>query len=198
MDTVLIIANVLSFIGNTMFTLSALLKSRKKILLFQSSNHVLAIVSEYLTNAFSAMAQESISLVRNFIFLFIKDNKKMLKFIISILLLVTGATLGVLLNIYLSDNVWYGYLPVLGNLVYSSFVILAFMLNVNELNSVLIIKIGLFVNSILWGIYGYFVMLYPILIFNAINTVFCVISFIRVMIIKKKVKNSINNEENMA
>ena len=198
MDTVLIIANVLSFIGNTMFTLSALLKSRRKILLFQSSNHVLAIVSEYLTNAFSAMAQESISLVRNFIFLFIKDNKKMLKFIISILLLVTGATLGVLLNIYLSDNVWYGYLPVLGNLVYSSFVILAFMLNVNELNSVLIIKIGLFVNSILWGIYGYFVMLYPILIFNAINTVFCVISFIRVMIIKKKVKNSINNEENMA
>jgi len=198
MDTVLIIANVLSFIGNTMFTLSALLKSRRKILLFQSSNHVLAIVSEYLTNAFSAMAQESISLVRNFIFLFIKDNKKMLKFIISILLLITGATLGVLLNIYLSDNVWYGYLPVLGNLVYSSFVILAFMLNVNELNSVLIIKIGLFVNSILWGIYGYFVMLYPILIFNAINTVFCVISFIRVMIIKKKVKNSINNEENMA
>ena len=198
MDTVLIIANVLSFIGNTMFTLSALLKSKRKILLFQSSNHVLAIVSEYLTNAFSAMAQESISLVRNFIFLFIKDNKKMLKFIISILLLVTGATLGVLLNIYLSDNVWYGYLPVLGNLVYSSFVILAFMLNVNELNSVLIIKIGLFVNSILWGIYGYFVMLYPILIFNAINTVFCVISFIRVMIIKKKVKNSINNEEDMA
>ena len=198
MDTVLIIANVLSFIGNTMFTLSALLKSRRKILLFQSSNHVLAIVSEYLTNAFSAMAQESISLVRNFIFLFIKDNKKMLKFIISILLLITGATLGVLLNIYLSDNVWYGYLPVLGNLVYSSFVILAFMLNVNELNSVLIIKIGLFVNSILWGIYGYFVMLYPILIFNAINTVFCVISFIRVMIIKKKVKNSINNEEDMA
>lgn len=198
MDTVLIIANVLSFIGNTMFTLSALLKSKRKILLFQSSNHVLAIVSEYLTNAFSAMAQESISLVRNFIFLFIKDNKKMLKFIISILLLVTGATLGVLLNIYLSDNVWYGYLPVLGNLVYSSFVILAFMLNVNELNSVLIIKIGLFVNSILWGIYGYFVMLYPILIFNAINTVFCVISFVRVMIIKKKVKNSINNEENMA
>ena len=198
MDTVLIIANVLSFIGNTMFTLSALLKSRRKILLFQSSNHVLAIVSEYLTNAFSAMAQESISLVRNFIFLFIKDNKKMLKFIISILLLVTGATLGVLLNIYLSDNVWYGYLPVLGNLVYSSFVILAFMLNVNELNSVLIIKIGLFVNTILWGIYGYFVMLYPILIFNAINTVFCVISFIRVMIIKKKVKNSINNEEDMA
>ena len=198
MDTVLIIANVLSFIGNTMFTLSALLKSKRKILLFQSSNHVLAIVSEYLTNAFSAMAQESISLVRNFIFLFIKDNKKMLKFIISILLLVTGATLGVLLNIYLSDNVWYGYLPVLGNLVYSSFVILAFMLNVNELNSVLIIKIGLFVNSILWGIYGYFVMLYPILIFNAINTVFCVISFIRVMIIKRKVKNSINNEEDMA
>ena len=83
-------------------------------------------------------------------------------------------------------------------MVYSSFVILAFMLNVNELNSVLIIKIGLFVNSILWGIYGYFVMLYPILIFNAINTVFCVISFVRVMIIKKKVKNSINNEENMA
>ena len=57
MDVVLIVANVLSFIGNSLFTLSALLKSKRKILLFQSGNYVLAIVSEAMMSAYSALAQ---------------------------------------------------------------------------------------------------------------------------------------------
>ena len=69
MYTVFIIANVLSFIGNTLFTLSALLKSKRKILLLQSVNHILAIISEFMMNAFSALSQEAVSLTRNAILL---------------------------------------------------------------------------------------------------------------------------------
>ena len=79
MDYVLIIANVLSFIGNSLFTLSALLKSKRNILLFQSSNHVLAIIAEVMMNAYSAMTQEAVSLLRNLILLFLKVKRELYK-----------------------------------------------------------------------------------------------------------------------
>ncbi|MBR6071309.1 MAG: YgjV family protein [Acholeplasmatales bacterium] len=194
MNTVLIIANILSFIGNTLFTISALLKSRRKILIFQSMNHGLAIVSEYMMNAYSAMGQESVSLTRNFILLFLKIKNEFVKFILNIICLIVAVALGVLLNIFLNDNVWYGYLPVIGNLVYSSGVIIAFMIKNNPAKSELFIKVGLFINSIAWAIYGYYVQLYPIMIFNIINMAFCIISILRIFFIRKKRRKLINEE----
>ena len=198
MSTVLIIANIISFVGNTLFTISALLKSKRKILIFQSINHGLAIVSEYMMDAFSAMAQESVSLTRNFILLFLKIKNEFVKFILNIICVIVAVSLGVTLNILLNDNVWYGYLPVLGNLFYSSGVIIAFMIKNNALKSEMFIKIGLLINSVLWALYGYYVLLYPIMIFNIINIVFCIISIIRIIIVKYKKTNIImddNKEE---
>ena len=198
MSTVLIIANIISFVGNTLFTISALLKSKRKILIFQSINHGLAIVSEYMMDAFSAMAQESVSLTRNFILLFLKIKNEFVKFILNIICVIVAVSLGVTLNILLNDNVWYGYLPVLGNLFYSSGVIIAFMIKNNALKSEMFIKIGLLINSVLWALYGYYVLLYPIMIFNIINIVFYIISIIRIIIVKYKKTNIImddNKEE---
>lgn len=187
---VLIIANILSFIGNTLFTLSALLKSKRKILLFQSANHILAIVAEAMMNAYSALAQEAVSLTRNMILLFLNIKSALVKLILNIICVIVAVTTGVLLNIFLNDNVWYGYFPVIGNLFYSIGVIMAFMIKSNPLNSEAIIKIGLFINSVLWAIYGYYVELYPIMIFNIINTVFCVISIVRIIVLFKKAKRA--------
>ena len=188
MDTVLIVANILSFIGNTLFTLSALLKSKRKILLFQSANHILAIVAEAMMNAYSALAQEAVSLTRNMILLFLNIKSAVVKLVLNIICVIVAVSLGVTLNILLNDNVWYGYLPVLGNLFYSSGVIIAFMIKSSSLKAEAIIKVGLLINSILWAIYGYYVELYPIMIFNIINIVFCIISFIRIGIIINKSK----------
>ncbi len=194
-EVILIIANVLSFIGNSLFTLSAILKSKRKILLFQSSNHVLAIVAEFLTKAYSGMVQEGVSLIRNTIFLFVKTEKKIIKLIISLACMALAVTLGILFNIWFSEGVWYGYLPTVGGFIYSTFVILAFMLNINELRAEFILKIGLALNSICWGVYGYFVILYPIMIFNAINFVLCIVSFVRIYITVKKIKEVENKTE---
>lgn len=183
MNLVLIIANILSLIGNLLFTLSSILKNKKKIILFQSSNYVLAVISEYMTEAYSGMVQEGVSLIRNIILLFVKTEKKIVKLLITVLCVLVAVTAGIIINILKNGNVWYGYLPVIGTIVYSTAVILAFMLNVSELRSELIIKIGLFINSFIWSTYGFFVKLYPIMIFNIITIILCIISFIRIKMV---------------
>jgi len=195
MDPILIIANVLSLIGNALFTLSSILKSKKKILLFQSSNYIFAIISEAMTKAYSGLVQEATSLIRNIVLLFIKTPTKAVKLIISITAVVVAVTVGVLINIFVSDNVWYGYLPISGTIVYSTAVILAFMINMSEIKAEIVIKVGLLINSIIWSLYGYFVMLYPIMIFNIITIILCIISFIRIaVILKNETKVSQNDE----
>ena len=183
-----IIANILSLIGNTLFTASSIFKEKKKILLLQNSNYVLAIISEYMTKAYSGMVQESMSLIRNLILLFVKDNNKKVKLIITLICVTIAVTAGILINIFYSGNVWYGYLPVLGTIVYSTAIILAFMINFSAINAELVIKIGLFINSFIWATYGLFVNLYPILVFNIITIILCIISFIRIHKIKQKEK----------
>lgn len=193
MELYLIIANILSLIGNMLFTLSSVFKTKKKILIFQNSNYILAIISEAMTEAYSGLVQESMSLVRNIILLFLKTNNKIIKLITTLICVVIAVAVGILINIFVSNNVWYGYLPVFGTIVYSTAVILAFMLNITEIKSELIIKLGLIINAVLWCIYGYFVLLYPIMIFNIITIILCIISLIRIYLVLKKHKTNVLN-----
>ena len=185
---VIIIANVLSFIGNTLFTLSSILKSKKKILIFQSTNHVLAIVSEILTAAYSGVVQEVVALIRNFVMLFVDAKNKIAKLIITIICVLIAVIVGILINYYLSDNVWYGYLPVIATVIYSTGVTIAFMVKMHELQCEFVIKVALIFNGILWGTYGFFVKLYPIMIFNVITIILSIISIIRIFIIHNQNK----------
>ena len=187
-NTFLLIANILSLIGNVLATTSAILKSKKTMLVFQSSNHVLEIIAQLLTQAYSGMVQEVISLVRNVIFLFVKTAKKLPKLIISVLCLVAGVVSGVLFNIFLSGNVLYGYLPVAGAAVYAIFVILAFLLEIGERRAELLMKVGLLFNVTCWGIYGFFIKLYPVLIFNGVSIVLLIVSLVRIFISARKAR----------
>ncbi len=186
--TFLLIANILSLIGNVLATASAILKSKKTMLVFQSSNHVLEIIAQLLTQAYSGMVQEVISLVRNVIFLFVKTTKKLPKLIISALCLVAGVVSGVLFNIFLSGNVLYGYLPVAGAAVYAVFVILAFLLEIGERKAELLMKAGLLFNVTCWGVYGFFIKLYPVLIFNGISIVLLILSLVRIFLSARKAR----------
>lgn len=186
--TVLLIANILSLIGNVIATSAAWLKSKRNILLFQSSNHVLEIIAQGMTAAYSGVAQEAVSLIRNISLVFIKSTKKAPKLIISVICLVVGLVAGVLFNIYLSDNVLYGYLPVAGGVAYGVFVILAFVLTLDALHSELLMKIGIIFNALCWSAYGVFIKLYPVMIFNGVAFVLAVVSIIRIFFSKKKSK----------
>ena len=184
--TALWIANALSLIGNVVATTAAFLKSKRNILLFQSSNHVLEVIAQLLTGAYSGVVQEAISLVRNVTFVFVKSAKKAPKLIISVICLVAGLVVGILFNIWFSNNVLYGYLPIAGAAIYAVFVILAFLLANNESTSELFMKIGIIFNAICWSTYGVFIKIYPIIVFNAVAFVLAVISIVRIVLTKRK------------
>lgn len=192
MDAIQIIANILSFIGNSLFTISAILKSKTKIVLFQTGNYIFAIVAEAMASAWAGLAQEAVALLRNIILLFVKDNNKIAKLVVSVTCVLIGLVVGVILNITLNYNAWFGYLPITGSLIYSSVVILVFMISMNPVNAELSLKYGLLVNSVLWATYGWFSGLYPIMGFNIVNIILCIISIIRAY----KIKNTIVEVDN--
>ena len=185
-ETLLLIANILSLVGNVIATSAACLKSKRNILLFQSSNHVLEIIAQIMTAAYSGVAQEAVSLVRNISLVFIKSTKKAPKLIISVICLVVGLVMGVLFNVFLSGNVLYGYLPVAGAAVYGIFVILAFVLSLDELNSELFMKVGILFNAVCWSSYGVFIKLYPVIVFNGVAFVLAAVSLVRIFVAKRK------------
>ena len=195
-DTLLIIANVLSFIGNSFFSLSTILRSKRNIVLSQSTNYVFAIVSESMVGAYSALVQEASALIKNIVLLFVKEKEKLVRLIVSIICILAALIVGVIINVKYDNNVWYGYLPIIGALVYSSVVVFTFMKEMNIITTELILKITLVFNSIVWSIYGFFVKLYPIMIFNIVNLTLSIISIIRCIILKNKEnKNNLLTEE---
>jgi len=193
---ILIIANILSLLGNLLFTSSSIVKNKKKILLLQSSNYVLAIIAEFLTNAYSGLVQEAVSLIRNIIFLFIKINKKIIKLILTLICVIVAIVVGTIINIIFSDNVWYGYLPIAATIVYTFFIVLVFIIKFKETTVELLMKLGMIINSIIWIIYGYFIKLYPVMIFNVLNITLCIISIIFIIRIIKRNKILINMDSN--
>lgn len=188
MNKVLLIANILTFVGSGIATVAALFKAKRRVLLFQSVNHVLEIVAQFMTKAFSGMVQEIITLLYSVIVLFVKATQKLLKVIVTSLCLVAGVAVGVVINVKFSGNVWYGYFPIVAAAVYALFVLLAFFVDQDELKGDLLLKIGLLVNVACWAAYGWFVKLYACMIFNAAAFVFAAVSLCRILLSLKRRK----------
>ena len=180
-DTILLIANIITFVGSGIATVAALFKAKRRVLLFQSVNHVMEIVAQFMTKAYSGMVQEIITLIYSVIILFVNGTKKTPKVIVSVLCLVAGLVIGIVINVLFSGNVWYGYLPIAAAAIYSLFVIIAFFTDKDEWKGDLLLKIGLLINVACWGVYGWFVRLYPIMAFNAIAFIFAAISVVRIL-----------------
>jgi len=183
---ILLVANILSFIGNMCFTSSSLFKKRKHILILQSINHFISSIAQALQGAWAGMVQDSVCLLRNASFVVIKNDKKKLNIIMNVFFILLALGVGIALNVILSDNVWYGYLPIISCAMYSSLVLFTFIKPFNEARTEFMLKGCLIINSCCWGIYGVCVQLYPILIFNGITLVISIISVIRLIIMYHK------------
>lgn len=193
--SIILVANILSLAGNILFTSSSLFKNRTKIILLQTSNHLLSSIAQFLQNAYSGMVQDVLLLIKNIVLLFIKHNHKITKIIINVICIILGLVLGILLNVLLNDNVWYGYLPVFGTFIFSTTASIIFIKEkVNKNLDEFIIKLALIINSCFWLIYGLKIKLYPVTIFNTITITLCIyriIIIIKNLIIEKKNKSSI-------
>ena len=179
MTKIFIIANILSLIGNTFFTLSSLFKNKRTILTFQTVNFVLGTTGEVLQKAWSGFAQDFMNLVKALILLFVDESKKKIIIAVNIVCIAVAFAAGTAFNIILSGGVWYGFPPVISSLILSICVLLAFVSEMSEKKSELIIKSALILNGFAWSNYGFFVKLYPIMIFNCITIILSVIAIIR-------------------
>lgn len=187
----LIIANILSFLGNTTFTLSSIFKKKNWILLLQSIAHILSSIAEIINKAYSGLVQEIASLLRDLVLVFVNKDNKLLKIIITIIFVVIGSVIGTVLNFKLNQNNWYDYLPILATISYTIFLIIS---EYSKKYQEVFIKVGLIFNSIGWIIYTLFYKLYPPTIFNSITIISSLVTI--VLFFKKKPDNKDNEDEN--
>ncbi len=186
MTSMQIVGNVLSGIGMILFFISSFLKSKKKILLFQIGNHSLSSVAQFFFSdghGFSGAVQDSVSIIRNIVIIFNKNNK-----FLSGLFIFLALGLGVFFNVYsyLGDhNVWLfvaGFLPVVASLEYSIVILLP---NVKVVH----IKMAMVVSSLCWAIYGFFIVNYALAIFNIIICISSLVNIFRYYLGSKSVKD---------
>ena len=140
-------------------------KKTKEILLFQITANFAYAVHYFLLGALSGAYISIVSVVRNILFLLLKNNKKIVAiFIILIYLIIT---------VIFYENI-YSILPMFANSIY--------VFSILKDNKLSLLK-GQFVGSLLWLIYGVFVLSYSEMI---TETILCISSIIQ---IKKLNKN---------
>ena len=193
LTTLGIIAQILSLIGNILFTSSSLFKNRHLILILQCINHVLSMIAEIIQKLFAGVVQEVASLTRNIILMFVKDDKKVLKIVVISIITFLAVGVGVFVNIYVSSNKWQGYLPIAATLIYTTFLLVAFVKNPGPIQSEALIKMGLFLSSLCWAVYGVSDegKLYAITVFNILTIISCIFSYVRIVKIHYRIRKHV-------
>ncbi len=176
-----IIGNVLSGIGLLLFFISSIVRYKKNILLLQTGNHIFGFVAEVCIAQYSGAVQEVVSICRNILILFHKNNK-----ITSIFFIVLGVALGVTFNIFFNGNNPWGYLPVFAAFEFSVIILIP---NIKEYW----IKIAMCVSTVCWGIYGFKFKNYVML---GANVITFISSFISIFLYFHKQKKILIEDEN--
>lgn len=174
--TFIIIGNILTALGMTLFFLSSFLKTKKKILIFQTGNHTLSSIGQLFLNQYSGAIQDFVSIIRNICIIFNKNTKFLNYFFI-----ILGLALGVGFNVWLNYNKTFdlimGFLPVFASLQYSVIILLP---NVKVYQ----IKLSMILSCICWTIYGLIYLNYSMAISNFIILIANVVILIRAKINK--------------
>ncbi len=179
-----IIGNVLSGIGLLLFFISSIVKYKKNIILLQTGNHMFGFAAEMCTAQYSGAVQDIVSICRNILILFHKNNK-----VTSIFFIVLGVALGVVFNILFNGNNPWGYLPVFAAFEFSVVILIP---DIKEYW----IKIAMCISTICWAIYGFVFKNYVMLGANVITFVSSFISIFLYFHKQKKIysENEKNNE----
>lgn len=122
MDVVLIIANVLGFIGMGLFFITSALKNKKAVLSIQSVGHLFLAASEFLSKTYSTIAQEALCWIRDMGIITKKANKWF-----KIIILISIVVVGVCLNYFIDGKkedinivaYWLGYLVIFANFIWT-------------------------------------------------------------------------------
>ena len=163
-----VIGNAIAFVGMTLFVLSSVFNSKKKILITQSTSHVVNMASELCLGQYTAVVQEIIDFTRNLVAIRKTNNK-----ILNIILIVLGVVVGVLVNVFINNNDPFGYLPIFASLEYSIVILMPKV-------KVWHIKCAMLVSTLCWAIYGLVYQNYVMLAFNILSFVITIITLIKI------------------
>ena len=114
-----IIYNVVALVGMTFFFVSALMKTKVRLLIMQCIAHIINIASWAIMGAWTAIIPELTNVVRN-AFILGKRNTRL----VSILLIVVSTIIGILINVFADGNTLIGYLPIFASLQFSIVVLI--------------------------------------------------------------------------
>jgi len=171
---IVIVGNVLSLIGMSLFVLSSLPKTKNKILITQNFSHFFNACAEACTKQYAGVVQEFINFIRNLVVIKNKNNKYIL-----ILLIALGLIIGILVNVFFNNNDLIGYLPILSTFGYSIIVLIKDI-------KVLYIRLAVMVSSTCWAIYGFCYLNYVMMIFNIASFIITLIQVIILLFFTKK------------
>jgi hypothetical protein len=178
-----IITMVIGGIAMAIFFVSTFFKSKNLILSLQCVAHIILAVSEALTHVFSSIVQEAISLLRNLTVI-----KGINKLWLSISFVVVGTVAGILVNIFVDNNVWYGYLPIFANFEYAFFVL-------RKKTSVTQLKLSLALSSYLWATFFFLTKNYLAAGFNTLSATMALVLAISYIVRGFKEKKNVEKEE---
>ena len=195
-EQIYVLATVISFIGNALFTSSSLFHSKKKMIATQSFCHGLNGTAQLLQGGYGGMVQDYTMLFKNFVLLFVDETKKKLIMFVNILCILIALVFGILSVILWAEvKAWFQYLPVAGMFIYSVCVTLVYAKsNLSKNFTEVLLKSALIVNGICQCIYGILLPILPNTIFNALTIIISIYSIIKILIKvhKKKISDSEN------
>lgn len=158
----IILGNILAFIGSVLMMYSGALLKRSKILIVQSVQILMFILSNIVLGGISGVIINSLSFVRNILSYFEKLDIKW-KTILSLA--------SIFLTIHLNNKGVIGYLPLISMLLY------VWYINVKD---VVKFKTLIIVTTVLWIIYDFYIMSYTSCLFDIICVTLNIITIIKI------------------
>lgn len=182
-------STIFSSLAIIIFIFSACLQSKKNILLVQVLGHILLGIGEFISNAFSSIIQEIISITRNILVYFNKNTK-----IVNLILIAIGVIFGGYCALFgkntftpwkgMDEIHWYSFLPIIANFEYSVAVM------IDDI-SVKWLKLSFSISSFMWAVCfmiqgaGLFISGF----LNGLNGCAALIAFIKLQCKEHKEKN---------
>lgn len=158
-------AHICALIGFIFLVISTQVKTRKKVLLFQSLFSLFFFLQYLLLKVYSASFLCLFGLIRNITYYY-KNNKTS-----SIIIIILTTIIGILTGLYdlKTYNILIAFTPTIINIMYSYIL---------SKNNIINIKKIFLICSIIWVIYDYFVKAYVGLICNSIEMLSYIYYFI--------------------
>lgn len=168
----IIIGNISSIGAMICDSYSGTRRTKKDMLLAQSVSQIFYIISSLVLKAYSATAQNVVAILRNFVAMKEEPGKKMAIFL---------TTLPVVLGLIFNNRGLMGLIPIVANLQYS-IVVFKCPKNTNA------IKLSLIINSIMFGVFNFYVL-------NFVSGIACIVITVTTSISLYKDTKQIKSKE---